>query len=140
MTLTVEFSEDQLENTKSLLEVLRGKFNQAHQQQFSFSHANAEIETMHMRAKVIYDSEEVAIKNVEQADSATPPEDAIVLKQEVVFQGKKVEAIFWDRTKITKAGFKIYGSAVITEMDSNTLILPGYFGEIHCLVISSSGQ
>ncbi|KAH5610757.1 hypothetical protein HBI26_022920 [Parastagonospora nodorum] len=130
MTLTVDFSEEEVHNTSALLQHLRTKFNEAHEQQFSFSHADAELETMRMRAKVIDASEEVAIKPIQKADSSSPPEDAITLKQDIVYEGKKVQATFWDRTKITTAGIKIPGPAVVTEMDSNTLILPGHFGEV----------
>jgi 5-oxoprolinase (ATP-hydrolysing) len=101
-----------------------------HEQQFGFSHDDAELETMRMRAKVIDASEEVALSSIEKADSSTPPEDAVVMKQQITYEGKKVEATFWDRSKLMKAGIKIDGPAVITEMDSNTLILPGFVGEI----------
>lgn len=130
MTLTVDFSEDELDDTQGLLTTLRIKFNDAHKQQFSFSHETAEIETMRMRAKVLDASEEVAIKPIERTENSTPPEDAIKFKQDVVYEGKKLEATFWDRTKISKAGIRISGPAIITEMDSNTLILPGHFGEV----------
>jgi 5-oxoprolinase (ATP-hydrolysing) len=130
MTLTIDFNEHELADTENLLASLRTKFSEAHEQQFSFSHDDAELETMRMRAKVTDASEEVAIKAIEKADSPVPPEDAISFKQKIVYEGKKVEATFWDRNKITKAGIKIPGPAVVSEMDSNTLILPGHFGEI----------
>ncbi|KAH7347022.1 Hydantoinase/oxoprolinase-domain-containing protein [Pyrenochaeta sp. MPI-SDFR-AT-0127] len=130
MTLTVDFSEDELGDTQGLLNTLRTKFNEAHEQQFSFSHEKAEIETLRMRAKVIDASEEVAFQSIEKARSSTPPEGAITLKQDIVYEGKKLEATFWDRTQISKAGVKIPGPAIITEMDSNTLILPGHYGEV----------
>ncbi|ORY13894.1 Hydantoinase/oxoprolinase-domain-containing protein [Clohesyomyces aquaticus] len=130
MTLTVDFSEEDLKDTQGLLENLRAKFGKMHEHQFGFSHDTAELETMRMRAKVIDASEEVSIHAIEEAKDSTPPEDAIVMKQQISYEGKKVEATFWDRAKIMKAGIKISGPAVITEMDSNTLILPGYVGEI----------
>ncbi|KAH6639235.1 Hydantoinase/oxoprolinase-domain-containing protein [Boeremia exigua] len=130
MTLTVDFSEDDARDASHLLEHLRAKFNKAHEHQFAFSHANVELEIMRLRVRVTDASEEVAIKPVGKAASSTPPQDAVVSKQSIIYEGKKVEATFWDREKITKAGIKIAGPAVITEMDSNTLILPGYFGEI----------
>ncbi|KAF1364308.1 hypothetical protein EJ07DRAFT_172294 [Lizonia empirigonia] len=130
MTLTVDFSEDDARDPAHLLEHLRTKFNETHEKQFSFSHAHAELETMRLRVRVIDASEEVAIKRIEEASSSTPPEDAIVARQMITYEGKKVEATFWDRTKITKAGIKIAGPAVVTEMDSNTLILPGHSCEI----------
>jgi 5-oxoprolinase (ATP-hydrolysing) len=130
MTLTIDFTEDDAKHTQGLLETLRTKFNDAHEQQFGFSQTGAELETMRMRAKVIDASEEVAIKPIEKAESSTPAKDAITFKQDIVHEGQKVHATFWDRTKITKAGIKIPGPAVVTEMDSNTLILPGHFGEV----------
>ncbi|KAF2110972.1 Hydantoinase/oxoprolinase-domain-containing protein [Lophiotrema nucula] len=130
MTLTVDFNGEDLKDTDGLLKLLRAKFNVMHEQQFGFSHETAELETMRMRAKVIDASEEVALKPIEKAASSTPPEDAIVFKQDITFEGKKIEATFWDRSKLMKAGIKVSGPAVITEMDSNTLLLPGYVAEI----------
>ncbi|PSN64991.1 hypothetical protein BS50DRAFT_589448 [Corynespora cassiicola Philippines] len=130
MTLTVDFTEEDLKNTEGLLQILRTKFGELHEQQFGFHHETAELETMRMRAKATDASEEVAISAIEQASSSTPPEDAIVMKQDITYEGAKVEATFWDRSKLMKAGIKIPGPAVVTEMDSNTLILPGYFGEV----------
>jgi 5-oxoprolinase (ATP-hydrolysing) len=101
-----------------------------HEQQFGFSLEKAELETMRMRAKVIDASEEVAIKPIEEGKDSTPPEGAIMMKQEITYEGNKVEATYWDRSKIMQAGIKIFGPAVISEMDSNTLILPGYVGEV----------
>ncbi|KAF1954988.1 hypothetical protein CC80DRAFT_536423 [Byssothecium circinans] len=130
MTLTVDFSEQELKDTQRLLQTLRAKFAEMHDQQFGFSLENAELETMRMRAKVVDASEDVTIQAIEQAKDSHPPEDAITIKQDIVYEGQKVEATFWDRTKIMKAGIKIAGPALISEMDSNTLILPGYIGEI----------
>lgn len=130
MTLTVDFNEEDLKDTQGLLKTLRAKFGEMHQQQFGFSHDTAELETMRMRAKVVDASEEVAIKPIEKANDSTPPEDAVMMKQNIVYEGKQVEATFWDRSKIMKAGIKVPGPAIISEMDSNTLILPGYIGEI----------
>lgn len=133
MTLTVDFSEDDAKDTTQLLGHLRTKFNEAHEQQFSFSHDNLELEIMRLRVRVIDASEEVAMKLVGKASTSVPPRDAIVSKQTIIYEGKKVEATFWDRPKITQAGIRIAGPAIVTEMDSNTLILPGHFGEIDAM-------
>jgi 5-oxoprolinase (ATP-hydrolysing) len=133
MTLTVDFTEDDASDTAHLLEHLRARFNDAHEHQFAFSHTSVELEIMRLRVRVVDASDEVAIKPIEKADTSTPPGDAIITKNIIVHEGNKVEATFWDRTKVTKAGIKIAGPAVITEMDSNTLILPGHFGEIDAM-------
>jgi 5-oxoprolinase (ATP-hydrolysing) len=130
MTLTVDFVDEELKESKDLLQTLRAKFSAMHEQQFGYHLDTAELETMRMRAKVTDASEEVAIQPIEKAHDPTPPEDAIIMKQDITYEGKKVEATIWDRAQIMKAGIKITGPAVISEMDSNTLILPGYFAEV----------
>ncbi|KAF1940140.1 hypothetical protein EJ02DRAFT_424240 [Clathrospora elynae] len=130
MTLVVDFDADDLLGFDSPADILRDRFNSAHRHQFGFSHADAEIEIMRMRANLMDASEEVAIKLIEQADNSTPPDSAIIFRQEIVYEGKKIEATFWNRAGITKAGIVIPGPAIITEMDSNTLILPGFVGRI----------
>lgn len=60
----------------------------------------------------------------------TPPERAIVNRKMISTEGERVEAIFWDRAKITKSGYQVHGPCGITEMDSNTLILPSFYSEI----------
>lgn len=130
MTLTVDFTESELKDTSGLLQTLRHKFGVMHEQQFGFSLETAELETMRVRVKVIDGSEEVAINSIEDAASEEPPAEALIQKQNIYADGKHVAASFWDRSKITKKGIKIPGPAVVTEMDSNTLILPGYYGEI----------
>jgi 5-oxoprolinase (ATP-hydrolysing) len=127
---TVDFTEEELKDTNALLKNLRSKFTEMHDKQFGFSLATAELETMRLRVKTVDASEEVDIRTIEETTNSTPPESAIMMKQLIGYEGKKVEAIFWDRSKITKSGYKIPGPAIITEMDSNTLILPGYIGEI----------
>lgn len=130
MTLTVDFTDSELKDTSALLQTLREKFGTMHEQQFGFSLDTAELETMRVRAKVIDGSEEVAINSIEDASTSDPPAEALVSKQNIYSEGKHVEASFWDRSKITKKGIRLTGPAVVTEMDSNTLILPGYYGEI----------
>jgi 5-oxoprolinase (ATP-hydrolysing) len=112
MTLTVDFDEDQLDNIKSLLESLRSKFGVLHEKQFGFSLATAELEMMRLRVKVLDASEEVTIQSIEEATSSTPPESAITMKQEIVYEGEKIEATFWDRQGLMKKGYKINGPAV----------------------------
>jgi 5-oxoprolinase (ATP-hydrolysing) len=130
MTLTVDFSETELKDTSALLRTLRKRFGGMHEKQFGFSHDDAELETMRLRVKVVDGSEEVAIRSIEDSASSEPPADAVMDKQNIYYEGKHVEATFWDRSKISKKGIKIKGPAIVTEMDSNTLILPGFYGEI----------
>jgi len=129
MTFTVDLGSNELQDPQNVIGILRSRFNEVHHHRFGFSNPDAEIETMRLRAKVVDASEEVTFKPLEAADTTEPWQGALVMKQEIMHDGKKVEATFWDRTKLGGAGKIIQGPAVISEMDSNTLILPGYYGE-----------
>jgi 5-oxoprolinase (ATP-hydrolysing) len=129
--LTIYLAEQDVEkDTSQLAECIRMKLDEIHTQQFSFSLASEEVEIMRLRAKVIDDSPEISIKPIEVSDIKDPPKSAIVEKKNITFEGKTMEAVFWSRAAVSKQGYIVNGPAVITEMDSNTLILPGFHGEI----------
>lgn len=131
LTLTVDLSEKDIglgdEEWKKLL---RERFDALHEKQFTYCLENFELELMRLGALVTDASPEMQIPRIQEADSSEPPSDALLYKQDIVVGGEKVEATFWNREKITKEGIRITGPAVITEMDANSLILPGYVGEI----------
>lgn len=134
LTLTVDLDESEINlDDKGWKEVLRQKFDELHVQQFTYSLANFELELMRLGALVSDGSPDMEIPQVAKSSSSEPPSDALIQKQNIIFEGKKVEASFYDRVKLTKAGVKIQGPAVVTEMDSNTLILPGFYGEVDAL-------
>ncbi|KAL4754965.1 hypothetical protein BDW72DRAFT_212484 [Aspergillus terricola var. indicus] len=84
---------------------LTAKFDQLHEQQFKYCLPNFELELMRLE--------------VVSAESIEPVADALVSKKQIVIKGQAMEAALWDREKISRQG-----------MDSNTLILPGCYGEI----------
>lgn len=134
LTLTVDLSEDEIQrDDKDWKEILRQKFDALHEKQFTYSLPHFELELMRLGAIVTDGSPDQEIPQVEKARSSEPPADALVQKQSIIVEGKPVEAAFWDRTKVSIEGVKINGPAIITEMDSNTLILPGYYGEIDAI-------
>lgn len=102
----------------------------SHLQQFSYTLENFALELTRLTVTVVDASPDIDIPQVPVADNESPPESAIVGKKIVVVQGKEHEAIYWDRAAISKAGYCLQGPCVITEMDSNTLILPGFEGVI----------
>lgn len=133
LTLSVPLKEDdfKLEKAEFLSEV-RKRFDAAHEQQFSFCLPNFELEVMRLGAVVTDASPDVEINSIEAAagEGTSPPDSAIVTRKQINSEGETMEAIFWDRAAITKSGYKVEGPCVISEMDSNTLILPGFYGEI----------
>ena len=131
ITLTIQLNEEEIQcGTAQLTNLIRERFNEAHTQQFSFSLDSHEVELMRLRAKVTDDSPDVDVKGVEGDSKKDPPESAIVDKKKITVEGKSIEAVFWNRGAINHQGYVIHGPAVITEMDANTLILPGCYGEI----------
>ena len=134
LTLTVDLTEKDVETSDEAFKtLLRERFDALHEQQFTYCLENFELELMRLGALVKDDSADMPIARVKKAGGSGPPSDALIQKSEIVVGGKKVEAHFWDREKITQEGIKIQGPAVVTEMDANTLILPGYVGEIDAI-------
>ncbi|KAM3072059.1 hypothetical protein ACMFMG_008520 [Clarireedia jacksonii] len=134
LTMSIPLLEEDFKvEREDFIKRVRTRFDAAHEQQFSFSLPTFALELMRLGAIVTDgspDTELTAIENASAGTDSTPPDDAIVSRKIISTEGQKLEAIFWDRARISKAGYKVQGPCVITEMDSNTLILPGFFGEI----------
>ncbi|KAH6721129.1 Hydantoinase/oxoprolinase-domain-containing protein [Leptodontidium sp. MPI-SDFR-AT-0119] len=133
LTLSIPFLEEELKLEPALfVEAVKKRFDAAHEQQFSFSLPSFALEIMRLGAIVTDGSPDTEITSIETSGNAgeTPPDGAIVSRKMISTEGERLEAIFWDRAKISKCGYKVNGPCVISEMDSNTLILPGFYGEI----------
>jgi 5-oxoprolinase (ATP-hydrolysing) len=127
LELTITLTEDDLAKPMEEFEkVAHEKFDLIHQQQFSYTLENFALELTRLTVTIVDASPEVEIPRIPAAESETPPESGIVGKKKIVVHGQEHEATFWDRAAISKAGYKLQGPCVITEMDSNTLIQPGF--------------
>jgi 5-oxoprolinase (ATP-hydrolysing) len=117
---------------EEFVQAVRTRFDAAHEQQFSFSLPSFALEIMRLGVIVTDGSPDMEITSIETSGESgtTPPDSAIVAKKTISTEGEKVEAIFWDRAKVSKCGYKLQGPCIISEMDSNTLVLPGFYGEI----------
>jgi 5-oxoprolinase (ATP-hydrolysing) len=134
LTLTIDLNDKEIElDDKEWKGVLHTKFDALHEKQFTYCLSNFELELMRLGAVVTDGSPDQEIQQVERANSSQPAAEALVQKRNIVVEGKAVEACFWDRAKVSIEGVKIEGPAIVTEMDSNTLILPGYYGEIDAI-------
>ena len=127
LELTVSLTDTDLAQPKELFQkIAHEKFDQIHQQQFSYTLENLALELTRLTVVIVDASPDLDIPRIPAADSEVPHESAIVEKKVIVINGKEHEATFWDRAAITKAGYKLQGPCVITEMDSNTLVHPGF--------------
>lgn len=133
LTITVDFTPDELQassNDNDWHQALRAKFDRQHQQLFTYCLPDFELELMRLSVVLEDASPSITIPAVEQTKSHEPPADAQVSVQTIIVKGQKQEATVWDRQKLSFEGVRVSGPCIITEMDSNTLILPGYYGEI----------
>ncbi len=131
LELTVNLAtEDVARTLEEFDQVARTKFDQLHQQQFSYTLEAFPLELTRLTVIVSDSSPDIEIPRLHKADGVDPPTCAVIEKKTIVVQGKEHEATFWDRTAISKAGYTVNGPCVVVEMDSNTLIQPGFRGEI----------
>lgn len=131
LTITVDLSAEEVAvDTVRLHQVLREKFDQQHQQLFTYCLPDFELELMRLGVVLEDASPAIEIPQVEKSTTDTPPQEAKIGEQKIIVEGKEQMAVLWDRQKISKEGIQVLGPCIISEMDSNTLILPGYYGKI----------
>lgn len=127
LELIINISADDLGHPMEVFEkIAHDKFDRLHEQQFSYTLENFALELTRLTVTIVDASPDVEIPRVPSAESEVPPQSAIVGKKTIILQGKEHEATFFDRSAVSKAGYKLQGPCVITEMDSNTLVQPGY--------------
>ncbi|EME45976.1 hypothetical protein DOTSEDRAFT_86653 [Dothistroma septosporum NZE10] len=131
LELGITLSEEDLtQSMQNFSKIAHQKFDVVHQQQFSYTLEDFPLELTRLTVSAVDASPEMEISRIQDADSTSPPESAVIQKKTIIVHGEEHEATLWDRSGITRAGHKIQGPAIITEMDSNTLIAPGFEGTI----------
>jgi len=97
-----------------------------HEQLFTFS-LETECELYNLRA-IVQGRESMATAET-LAEGTGDSAGAVYEKSSVFFGGKDYPAEIYDRAKL-KSGDRVTGPAIITEMDSTTLILPDHTGQV----------
>jgi N-methylhydantoinase A len=114
-----------LEDPDTALTRLAEGFDAEHDRLFSFL-LSVDHELVNARATVTGPRPEVASIPLEEGDGTVEPAST----QQIYVSGGMVEAGIYDRATL-RAGDVVTGPAVITEMDSTTLVLPGHAAEVH---------
>ncbi len=127
MRLTVNMTPDEF--TANGLAELGRRFDEMHEQMFTFS-LDAAHELYNLRT-VVQGAENLAALN-KIAKGNGDPSDAAYEQTSIFHDGRDHAAQIYDRAKL-RAGDRISGPAIVTEMDSTSLILPGHVGEIDAL-------
>jgi len=108
------------------IETLRKTFDEIHRRLFTFN-LEVEHEFVNLRAIVQEDSRE--LKPARLADGGPTADAALRGETPIWAHGRSLGAKLYDRAKLL-AHNVIEGPAIVTEMDSTTLILPGHFGKV----------
>jgi N-methylhydantoinase A len=109
------------------LGTLAAAFDAEHERLFSFLLA-ADHELVNARATVSGPRPQVAATHLPDGDG--DPAAALVDTHPVHVSGEWVDARVYDRTKL-RAGDVVAGPAIVIEMDSTTLVLPGHAATVH---------
>ncbi|MBT5777996.1 MAG: hydantoinase/oxoprolinase family protein, partial [Rhodospirillaceae bacterium] len=124
LQLPVNFTGAEFE--KEGLDLLRRKFDDMHTQLFTFA-LDAEHEIVTLRA--IVQGKETFVAAATLPEGGEDPSEAVVATTQVYMDNREQDAKIYDRSKL-KAGNRIVGPAIVTEMDSTTLILSDHAGDV----------
>jgi N-methylhydantoinase A len=108
------------------LQRVRSEFNAEHEQLFTFA-LDAEHEIVNLRAVVLSAASTVDAEQIDVGDA--DPSAAATATTTVWVDDAEAEATLYERAAL-RAGNRVTGPAIVTEMDSTTLILPGHTGEV----------
>ena len=124
MQLTVDVTPEEFAQG-GLREVAR-RFDELHEQLFTFR-----LDTMHesYNLRALVQGRESAATAEELPRGNGDASGAIRERTQIYFEGREHPAQIYDRA-LLKAGDRIAGPAIVTEMDSTTLILSGHTGAV----------
>jgi len=104
---------------------LAAAFDAEHERLFSFL-LGTDHELVNARATVSGPRPQVAAVTLPDADGDPVPTE----RHPIHISGETVDAAVYDRATL-RAGHVITGPAIVTEMDSTTLVLPGHAATVH---------
>ena len=119
--LTLGVTTDELQNKG--LAALTDEFDRQHEQLFTFAHGK-DHEIVMIRA-IVKANSSLSAELKEVSEKKTKLEDARFHDTKYYFEQKWHDAVIYDRAKLGVATV-VTGPAIIVEMDSTTLILPGH--------------
>jgi N-methylhydantoinase A len=124
LLLTVDFEIEEFE--KGGLDVIGARFDEMHRQLFTFALPH-EKELVNLRA--VSQGKPTHVRSLPVAKGGENASAAVTAKLSIYVDGSDQQANLYDRAKL-KAGNLIHGPAIVLEMDSTTLILPGHVGKV----------
>jgi N-methylhydantoinase A len=122
--ITVEFDEKEYESKG--IQLITDAFDEEHYQLFTFKLSDGH-EILMIRAIVKVQQSE--IKSLANEDFAGSLDDAVIQDSRFYHEAQWHDAKIYDRTKL-HAKLMVPGPAIVSEMDSTSVILPGYAAEV----------
>lgn len=120
LLLTLDVTPEQMKERG--LDVLREAFDAEHEKLFSFS-LNEEHELVNLRAIARAPRPNIAERDYASAEGSI--EQAAVGTSPIYYEGKMHDATLYQREALCP-GHRISGPAIVMEMDSTTVVFPGY--------------
>jgi N-methylhydantoinase A len=114
-------------SSEALLPAVTAAFDAEHERLFSFT-LDTDHEIVNARSTVTGPPPGVATTTLDEGDG--DPAAALVRTTGIVADGQRVQARVYDRLRL-RAGDVVTGPAIVTEMDSTALVLPGYHATVH---------
>lgn len=102
-------------------------FHAAHERLYSFGLSDVPVEMMTLRVDAVGLLPALRLPELPAGGQAR---DALIGRQRIAFAEGPAEAAVYDRARLG-AGAMLHGPAIVTQMDSTTLILPGQTAEVH---------
>ena len=124
--LQLTVNADLVELKAKGLDAIGVPFDEIHRQLFTFA-LDVEQELVNLRAVVQGKATMVNAEKVPKGNE--DPSSAVIASQTVFMDGEDHTANIYDRSKLA-SGNKVAGPAIVTEMDSTSVILAGNTGEI----------
>ncbi len=124
LLLTLDIDADSLKEKG--LDAIAAEFDEMHRQLFTFA-LGADKEIVNLRAVV--QGKATAVKAQPIETGGPDPSPARTGSQKIFVADQDSEADVYDRS-LLKSANRIAGPAIVVEMDSTTLILPGHTGEV----------
>ncbi|KPK74329.1 MAG: hypothetical protein AMJ79_14465 [Phycisphaerae bacterium SM23_30] len=119
--LELNFSSEEI--SKDDLESLKNDFHKNHDELFTFSLPNAQIELRNLRMIASIKSDPIALPEIEKTDHTK--EDPVKRRRQCFFKGEFMDTPIYDGTR-SRAGTCIQGHAIIEEPTTTIVIPPGF--------------
>jgi N-methylhydantoinase A len=122
--ITVDFTEAELRARGVTL--LTETFDEEHEQLFTFQLGDGH-EILMIRAVVKAQTQ--AIADFQRGQAGASLADCVMHETSIYHEGQDFDATIYDRNKLHE-GLEVPGPAIVSEMDSTTVVLPGYIARV----------